>query len=91
MAREKRLAHYFHKFRESIQHGTKRNTLLGNDKEGIPKKYIDIMQDMYRDEIINVITCEEATQCLHRGSILSSSLFTLVIDACYLLITLYNL
>ena len=84
MAREKRLAHYFHKFRESIQHGTKRNTLLGNDKEGIPKKYIDIVQDMYRDVIMNVRTCKKATQCVHRGSILSSSLFALVIDACCL-------
>lgn len=47
-------------------------------KKGTPRKYIDLVKDMYQDVKMNVITCGEITKDfpitigLHKGSALGS-------------------
>ena len=55
-------------------------------KKGIPRRYIDLVKDMYRDVSTTVRTCGGLTKDfpitigLHQGSALSPFLFALVID-----------
>ncbi len=55
-------------------------------KKGIPRRYIDLVKDMYRGVSTNVRTCDGLTKDfpisigLHQGSALSPFLFALVID-----------
>ena len=58
---------------KSIRQVTKRSTLVDNDKEGISKKYINIVQDMYQDIKTNIKTCEKVIDYFNHKSQLPSS------------------